>query len=256
MSKMLAGKTVVVTGGSSGIGRGIALSAALHGAKVVIVGDLSEQPREGGASTTVIIEQEGVQALFVKTDVTSRDDVEKLLESAEAFGGVDLMVCNAGIALPGDGPNISEDDFAKLIAVNLNGVLISSQCAANQMIRLQKGGSIVATSSMGGLRGTSFTTGYSCTKGGVNLMVASLADALGPSGIRINAVCPGLIDTALMQSSPAVAAVAETFRQRMPLRRLGLPREVGDVVCWLGSDFSSFITGVALPVDGGQTAVI
>ncbi|KMS58217.1 SDR family oxidoreductase [Sphingobium cupriresistens] len=256
MTAMLEGKVVAVTGGASGIGRGIALAAARHGAKAVIIGDLHDQPREGGETTHALIALSGGTASFRKADVTSRADMDALVAEAEAFGGIDLMVCNAGIAVPDDGPEIAPDVFRKLIAINQEGALLSAQAAIAAMIARGKGGSVVMISSMGGLRGAGFTTGYSATKGAVNMMTAALADAHGPQNIRVNAVCPGLIHTALIESSPAVAAAIEPMCQRMPLRRLGQPSEVGDVVAWLGSPFSSFVTGVTLPVDGGQTAIL
>ncbi|MXO73025.1 glucose 1-dehydrogenase [Alteraurantiacibacter buctensis] len=256
MTGMLDGKVIIVTGGSSGIGRGIALAAVAHGAKAVVIGDLAEEPREGGETTGHLIAQSGGTSTFLRTDVTSSADLAALVAAADPFGGVDVMVCNAGIAIPQDGPDISPEMFRKLIAVNQEGALMSAQAAVAAMRRRGTGGSVVMISSMGGLRGAGFTTGYSATKGAVNMMVAALADAWGPEGIRVNAVCPGLIQTALVDSSPAVAAAFEPMRQRMPLRRLGQPAEVGNVVAWLGSSLSSFVTGVAIAVDGGQTAVI
>jgi L-rhamnose 1-dehydrogenase len=256
MTGMLQGKVVVVTGGASGIGRGIAQVAARHNAKAVVIADMTEHPREGGESTTDLLRELGVRTLFFRTDVTSRDQCDALVEATMEMGGVDVMVCNAGIALPGDGPQISLEDFHKILAVNLHGVLFCAQAAATQMRRLLKTGSIIATSSMGGIRGTAVTVGYSASKGGVCLLVASLADAWGPEGIRVNAVCPGLIDTALVSSSPGVAAAFDSLRQRTPLRRLGKPSEVGEVVAWLGSDYSSYVTGVSFPVDGGLLSVI
>ena len=256
MTGMLHGKVVVVTGGSSGIGRGVALSALRHGAKAVVVGDLNETPREGGEPTHKLIQAEGGQAAFCHADVTSRADLDALVAAAEPFGGVDLMVCNAGIALAEDGPELSIEVFRKLIAINQEGALQSAQAAIAAMVRRGQGGSVVMISSMGGLRGASFTTGYGATKGAVNMLTAALADAWGPNNIRINAVCPGLIKTALVDSSPAVAQAMEPMRQRMPLRRLGQPSEVGDAVAWLGSDYSSFVTGITLSVDGGQTAIL
>lgn len=256
MTGMLEGKVVVVTGGASGIGRGIALAAARHGAKAVVIGDLNRDPREGGQPTDELIVSKGGTAVFRRTDVTSRSDLDALVAAANSYGGVDLMVCNAGIALAEDGPDISIEAFRKLVSVNQEGALQSAQAAIAAMKSRGEGGSVVLISSMGGLRGASFTTGYCATKGAVNMLAAALADACGPDDIRINAVCPGLIQTALVESSPAVAEALEPMRQRMPLRRLGQPSEVGDVVAWLGSPFSSFVTGVSLPVDGGQTAVL
>ena len=256
MSRMLADRVVVVTGGASGIGRGIALAAERHGARAVVIGDLQQEPREGGKATLEMLREAGVEAEFVRADVTSKQDMETLLSAAEKWGGVDLMVCNAGIALPDDGPDISAERYRWLVNVNQEGALYSAQAAIAQMKRLGKQGSVVFISSMGGLRGASFTAGYCSTKGAINLLAAALADAHGPDNIRVNAVCPGLIETELVNSSPAVAEAFEPLRQRMPLRRLGQPSEVGDVVAWLGSPYSSFVTGVALPVDGGQTAII
>jgi L-rhamnose 1-dehydrogenase len=117
-------------------------------------------------------------------------------------------------------------------------------------------GSIVLMGSMGGIVGAGFTVAYSTSKGGVVLMAKALADALGPDGIRVNAVCPGTIDTHLLRTTPDIARAAEGFRERTPLRRLGRPSEVADAVAYLGSDLSSYITGTALIVDGGLTSVI
>ncbi|MCM2438740.1 SDR family oxidoreductase [Agrobacterium vitis] len=253
---ILAGKVVVVTGGASGIGRSIAVRAAQLGASAVVIGDLDEAPKEGGETTALIVEKHGASARFLKCDVRSHDDLAALIAVADQFGGVDVMVCNAGVALASDGPEITDGDFDKLVSINLHGALKSAQHAGAAMKARATGGSIVVISSMGGLRGSGFNLVYTMTKGGVNMMTASLADAFGPEGIRVNAVCPGLINTRLIESSPGVAAAAEGLRQRMPLRRLGEPDEIGDVVAWLGSDLSSFVTGAVIPVDGGQTAVI
>jgi NAD(P)-dependent dehydrogenase (short-subunit alcohol dehydrogenase family) len=124
------------------------------------------------------------------------------------------------------------------------------------MKALGKAGSIVLMASMGGLAGAGMTVAYSTSKGGVVLMAKAMADALGPDGIRVNAVAPGTIDTHLLRTSPGIAEAAEGFRQRTPLRRLGQPSEIGDAVAWLGSDLSSYVTGIALLVDGGLLSVI
>lgn len=256
MSDLLNGKVMVVTGAASGIGRAIGLAAKRHGARAVILGDLITTPREGGQPTLELLEAASVPARFVKADVTLPADMEALVSAAEEFGGADVMVCNAGIALPNDGIMLAPSDFRRLLAVNVEGVFYAAQAAARQMLHAGRKGSIVVISSMGGILGSRNTVGYSTTKGAVNQLVRSLADALGPQGIRVNAVCPGVIKTALVESSPEVAAQVEPLRQRMPLRRLGEPREVADVVAWLGSECSSFVTGAILTVDGGQTAII
>ncbi|ALS62147.1 SDR family NAD(P)-dependent oxidoreductase [Pandoraea norimbergensis] len=255
-TNILQDKVVVVTGAASGIGRAIAINAARHGAKAVIVSDISETPREGGTPTTREIEALGVPVRFHATDVSQREQVDALVEAAAAFGGVDVMVANAGITLRADGVDVSEDDFHRLMAVNLDGTLFSAQAAARQMKSRGKGGSIVLMASMGGLSGAGMTVAYSTSKGGVVLMAKAMADALGPDGIRVNAVAPGTIDTHLLRTSPGIAEAAEGFRQRTPLRRLGRPEEIGDAVAWLGSDLSSYVTGTALLVDGGLLSVI
>jgi NAD(P)-dependent dehydrogenase (short-subunit alcohol dehydrogenase family) len=256
MSNILNGKVVVVTGASSGIGRAIALRAAEHGAGAVIVSDVTETPREGGGPTAEAIKALGVSALFVKSDVSKRAENDALVAAAEEFGGVDVFVANAGITLRTDGAEVPEEDYRRLMAVNLDGVLFGAQAAARQMKAKGKAGSIVLMASMGGLVGAGITVAYSTSKGGVVLMAKSLADALGPDGIRVNAVAPGTIDTVLLRTAPGIAESAEGFRQRTPLRRLGQPSEIGDAVAYLGSDLSSYVTGHALTVDGGLLAVI
>ncbi|MFF1819768.1 SDR family NAD(P)-dependent oxidoreductase [Kribbella sp. NPDC058245] len=256
MSNILAGKVVVVTGASSGLGRATAIAATRHGAKTVLVADLVDTPREGGEPTLDAIAAIGGHAQFVPTDVSKRADVDALVKAARSYGGVDIMVANAGVTAASDRVDVTEEDFDRLIAVNLKGVLFSAQAAAVQMRELGKAGSIVITGSMGGINGSALTVGYSTTKGGVVLMAKSLADALGPDGIRVNAVCPGVIDTHLLHTTPGVAEAVEGFRLRTPLRRLGRPSEVGDAIVWLGSDLASFITGTSLLVDGGLLSVI
>lgn len=256
MSDILKGKVVIVTGAASGIGRAIAIGAAQHGAKAVIVSDITESSNEGGSTTTSEIEAVGAIARFHRTDVSKHAQVDALIESAAEFGGVDVMVCNAGITLRSDGADVPEDDYRRLMSVNLDGVLFGAQAAARQMKVRGKAGSIVLMASMGGIAGAGMTVAYSTSKGGVVLMAKALADALGPEGIRVNAVAPGTIDTHLLRTNPAIAAASEGFRQRTPLRRLGKPSEIADAVAWLGSDMSSYVTGIALLVDGGLLSVI
>lgn len=255
-TNILKGKTVVVTGGSSGIGRAVCIRAAEHGAAAIIVSDITETVREGGEPTTSIIQTMGVSTRFVRADISKKIDNEKLIEAAQEFGGVDVMVCNAGITLRNDGFEVSEEDFIRLMQVNLNGTLFGAQAAGNQMRANNKAGSIILMSSMGGVAGAYISLAYSTSKGGVIQMMKSLADGLGPDGIRVNAVAPGNIDTELLRTSPGIMQATEGFRTRTPLRRLGKPSEIADVVAFLGSDLSSYVTGVTLLVDGGLLAVI
>jgi len=256
MSDILKNKVVVVTGASSGIGRAIAIRAAEHGAKAVVVSDITEMPREGGNPTVAEIEAMGAVARFVKADVSKRGDNDVLVEAANEFGGVDVMVANAGITLRSDGADVAEEDYHRLMSINLDGPLFGAQAAAKQMKANGKAGSIILMASMGGISGAGMTVAYSTSKGGVVLMTKALADALGPDGIRVNAVAPGTIDTVLLRTSPGIAEASEGFRKRTPLRRLGKPSEIGDAVAYLGSDLSSYVSGIALLVDGGLLAVI
>lgn len=257
MSNILEGKVVAVTGAASGIGRAIAISAAQHGARAVVVSDISEAPREGGTTTTSEIERLGVLTRFVRADVSRRLDNKGIIDAACSLGGgLDVMVCNAGITARSDGFDVSEEDYRRVMAVNLDGTLYGAQAAALHMKARGTHGSIVLMASMGGVAGAAFTVAYSTSKGGVVLMAKSMADALGPYGIRVNAICPGTVDTHLLRSSPGIAEAAEGFRVRTPLRRLGRPSEIGDAVAWLGSDLSSYVTGIALLVDGGLLSVI
>jgi len=252
---MLAGKVIAITGGANGIGRGIALSAVRHGARSVWIADLRNETRDGSLSTVDMIRQAGAHAEFRRVDVTRRADLDALMRDTETVGGVDVMVCNAGIFAASDGPDIPLEDFQRMVSINLDGVLLSTQSAAQHMQHHNKSGSIVMISSMGGLRGNTMSMGYCATKGGVSVMTTGMADALGPKGIRVNAVCPGWIETDMHKESEVVRQAARNVMPRIPLRRIGRPEEVGDVVAWLGSDYSSFVTGISLLVDGGQMSI-
>jgi L-rhamnose 1-dehydrogenase len=254
--RLLEGRVVAVTGGASGIGRAICIAAARYGASAVVVADVRNDPVEGGRPTVDEVDALGAVGMFLNTDVTNQLHLIALFEATLQLGGVDVMVCNAGIALPSDGPNMSTQDFRKITSINLDGVYFSAQGAAKQMQALGKQGSIILTSSMGGLRGSALTVVYSATKGALCMMAKGLADALGPEGIRVNTVCPGVIDTHLVQSVPAVGAIAQQFVARTPLRRMGRPSEIGDAVAWLGSDLASFVSGIDLLVDGGLSSVL
>ena len=247
---------VVVTGGSSGLGRATAIAAGRHGAAAVIVGDIADQPNDGGRTTVSELAGIGVAAQFVRADVTRRADVDALVASSEADGVVDVMVANAGITVELDNAHVCEPDFARLMNVNLKGVLFSAQSAATQMKSRGKRGSIVLMGSMGGIAGSGMTIAYSASKGGVVMLAKALFRCFwarrDPGQLRLS----GMIDTRLLRATPGVAAAVEGFEARTPLRRVGQPSEVGDAIAWLGSNLSSFSTGISLLVDGGLLSVI
>lgn len=256
MYPILKGKNVVVTGAANGLGRAIATASARHGAKAVIASDLDEKPRDDDTTVTEDIAEYGVTARFVRTDVSSKDDNEALIEAAEQVGGADVMVANAGIVVPSDGLDITAEDWQKLVSINLDGVLFGAQAAARSMRHNGKQGSIVLMASMAAFGSEPHSVAYSSSKGGVVAMAKALATALGPDGIRVNAIAPGPIETPLLHTSEEFFAANEAIRERMPLRRFGKPAEVGDMAAFLGSDLSSFVTATTMLVDGGTTAAI
>ena len=251
---LLEDKTAVVTGAASGNGRAIAELFAEHGAAVVVA-DVREEPREGGEPTHELLEARGGDAVFVECDVTSYDDCVAAVEAAEEFGGVDVMVNNAGIV----GPQVplvelDMDDYRRLMRVNLDGVFHGSKAAALAMVDSGNGGSIVNMSSVAGIVGYGGITPYSAAKGGVRLFSYALASELGPDGIRVNVVHPGVIETAMTtEDSPIVGTEeGEQLKAVLPLRRFGTPEDVAGVCLFLASDLSSYVTAESIVVDGGN----
>ncbi|SFR69686.1 NAD(P)-dependent dehydrogenase, short-chain alcohol dehydrogenase family [Halogeometricum rufum] len=251
---LLEDKTAVITGSSGGIGRGIAQTFADHGASVVVA-DIREDPREGGTPTHELLQEEGSEATYVECDVTDYDDCVAAVEAAEEFGGVDVMVNNAGIVGPQD-PLVDLDlaEYRNLVSVNLDGVVNGSKAAALAMVERGEGGSIVNMSSVAGMVGYGGITPYSAAKGGVRLFTYALASELGPDGIRVNAVHPGVIETAMTkEDSPIVGTEQEEqLLPTIPLRRVGQPEDIGGVVTFLASDLASYVTAESIVVDGGQ----
>ncbi|ADI13383.1 SDR family oxidoreductase [Truepera radiovictrix] len=251
MDKLLAGKVALITGGSSGIGRSIALRFAEHGASVVIA-DLQAEPREGGTPVHEEVQARGARAAFVRCDVTALGELEAAVDAADAFGGLDVMVNNAGIFRGKDVLEVTEDEFDTMMAINVKGVFFGSQLAAKRMIR-KGGGSIINLSSVAGLQGTAQYVPYCASKGAVRLMSYALADELGPKGIRVNNIHPGLIETTMTTGDVALfgAESGEQMLQSIPLGRGGKPEDVADVALYLASDLSRYVTGASLVVDGG-----
>lgn len=238
-------KTVIVTGGASGIGEASVRLFAAEGARVVIA-DFSEHGQaladELGAGC----------ALFVKTDVTDSAQVQVLMaRTVEVFGRIDVLFANAGIANDGPVDVLGEDAWQRTIDINLTGVFLCDKYAAERMIA-QGGGVIVNCGSIHSHVGKGGVTAYAAAKGGVKLLTQTLAIDLAPKGIRVNAVCPGYIDTPLLAGLPP--AVKEQLKALHPMGRLGRAEEVARTVLFLASDDASFVTGSSLLVDGGYTA--
>ena len=251
MSSM-QGKTAIVTGASAGIGRATALAFGREGASVV-VGDVDA---DRGASVAGEIEVLGVEAIFVRTDVSDADDVAALVARAvERFGRLDYAFNNAGIegasAPTGD---TTLENWTRTIGVNLTGTFLCVRAEIASMLRTG-GGSIVNNSSVAGLVGFAGIPAYTASKHGVIGLTKSAALEYATQGIRVNAVCPGVIATEMItRFTHGDAAAAAQLLQTEPVGRLGAPEEIADAVVWLCSDRASFVTGQAIAIDGGFVA--
>lgn len=251
---LLDGRTAVVTGGSSGIGRGIARQFADHGAHAVIVADIQKEPKEGGAATHERIEEEtDTRSAFVNCDVTNREDLETAIDAADEFGGIDVMVNNAGIWHPDDFLEVTEDAYRQLMAVNLEGAYFGSQIAARRMVE-HDGGSIINISSIAGLFGNGNWPTYSASKGGLTMLTYSLAHRLADDGIRVNAIHPGSIETKIGGDQEVSPEQVAAMLEEVPLGRYGQPEEIGGAAVFLASELASYVTGESLVVDGGWTS--
>ena len=252
MPGRLDNKIALVTGAGSGIGRATALVFAREGAKVVV----ADIVVEGGQETVQQIEAVGGEAIFVKADVSQAADVEALVaKTVETYGRLDCAFNNAGIE-GGVKPTIdcTEEEFDRTIAVNLTGVWLCMKYELQQMLS-QGGGAIVNTASVAGLVGFPGLPDYVASKHGVVGLTKTAALEYAKSGIRVNAVCPGVIQTPMVergaQLSPGFDELAVSME---PVGRFGQPSEIGEAVVWLCSDAASFVTGHPMVVDGGLVA--
>ena len=252
MATELEGKVGLITGGTSGIGRETAVAFAKAGAKVVVTGRREAE----GQETIELVRAGGGEGLFVKMDVSKASEVDALVQNTvEKFGRLDIAFNNAGI----EGVWVpiarqSEEDFDRTIAINLKGVWLCLKYEIRQMLRQGGGGAIVNMSSVTGLLGSGGAAAYSASKHGVIGLTKSAALENAKSGIRVNAVCPAVIETPMADRLFGAPKVHQNVVNSHPIGRVGRPIEIAEAVVWMCSDRASFMTGQALVLDGGFMA--
>ena len=247
-----AGKVALVTGAASGIGRASALAFAREGAKVVV----ADVDVAGGEETVKLIRQGDGEALFFRTDVTTADQVSSLVKKTVAhYGRLDCAHNNAGVlGVPAALAECTEEAWDRIVNVNLRSVWLCMKHEIPAMIE-RGGGAIVNTASVAGLVGVRGLSPYAATKHGVVGLTKTAALDYVKRGIRVNAICPGLVRTPLVENyTQKNSAVEEQLLMFQPAGRLAAPEEVASAVIWLCSDEASFVTGTAMTIDGAWTA--
>ena len=244
---MLKDKVAIVTGGTRGIGRAIALKLADHGANIVINYRNSDKEAEELKS---VLEGKGVKVLTVKCDISNFEDSKNLMDKCkEVFGKIDILVNNAGITKDTLIMRMKEEDFDNVIDVNLKGTFNCAKHASAIMLK-QRFGKIINMTSVVGIAGNAGQVNYAASKAGVIGLTKSLAKELGSRGITVNAVAPGFINTDMTASLSE--KVKEEASKNIPLKRLGDPEDVANLVGFLASDAANYITGQVINVDGGM----
>ncbi|MEU1390310.1 MULTISPECIES: SDR family oxidoreductase [unclassified Nonomuraea] len=251
----LAGKRVLISGGSSGIGAATARRFLEEGSRVVLTGLDGDEVGRAVAELAPLGEVSGLTG-----DVSSEDDVARLVAGAiEAMGGVDVLVNNAGTAWREPFLEITPGHWDRIISVNLRGMFLMAQTVARHLVERGTGGVILNMSSTNGLGGEADYAHYNASKGGVLLLTKTMAVELGKHGIRVNALCPGYIRTPLNASISSGLAddfVSAYERDHIPLGRAGLAEEVAAAYAFLASDDAAFVHGTELVIDGGQLAIM
>ncbi|MGE5551351.1 MAG: SDR family NAD(P)-dependent oxidoreductase [Bacteroidota bacterium] len=246
LTSSLAGKIALVTGGSKGIGRAVALALAGRGADVIVAARHNDALQRVAGE----IETLGRRALAACVDVASREEVEALMTKVvPAFGGVDVFVNNAGITVFKHLLETTPEEAERILNTNLKGAINCITGAAGQMLRQGRGGSIVIMTSINALWPLPGQAFYSATKAALEALVRCLASDLASAGIRVNSVAPGAIDTDM--NNHFTPEVVQRLSSRIPLGRVGVSEDIGEVVAFLASDAARYVTGTTMVVDGG-----
>ena len=246
----ISDKVAIITGAASGIGRATAILFAKEGGKVVV----ADKNEVGGNETVDLIRSDGGQAIFDYVNVTSATDIQGMVKTTiNTYGKLDILVNNAGIAIRLPVVDLSEEDWDRNIDVNLKSIYLSSKYAIPRMIE-NSGGSIVNIASIYGIVGGRIRAAYAASKGGVVNLTRSMALDYALHKIRVNCVCPGFVNTPLLKNILKNKEEYQALADLHPMGRLGDMLEIALGVLYLASDESSFVTGIALPIDGGYTA--
>lgn len=246
----LKDKVAIITGAASGIGKATAKLFAEHGAKIVV----ADIDIDGGEQTVADIQDVGHVARFIKTDVTIKVDTQNVVaQTVDSFGKLDILFNNAGIAMRLSVSELPEDDWHRCLDVNLHGVFL---CAKAAIPAMQKngGGVIINMSSIYGLVGADVRAAYVASKGAVTNLTRGMALDYAQDNIRVNCICPGFVETPLVAGVIKTPNEYQKLADKHPMRRLGQPVEIAYGALYLASDESAFVTGIALPIDGGYTA--
>ncbi|MET9217445.1 SDR family NAD(P)-dependent oxidoreductase [Streptomyces sp. NPDC088197] len=262
MSEEHAGRVALVTGGSSGIGRAAAELLAASGAAVAVCGVDADDTEK----TAAAIAEAGGRALPVVADVSDPDAVAAAVaRTVSEYGGLDVLVTSAGIQRYGTVADTDEKTWDEVFAVNVKGVFLTARAALPHLRRSASGGSVVVVSSVQSRAAQSNVAAYAAAKGALNALVRSMAVDEAPFGVRVNAVCPGSVDTPMLRHSAArfsdgsdegVRRLLGEWGRSHPIGRIAQPREVAEVIAFLAGTRAGFVTGTDIPVDGGVLAAL
>lgn len=250
----LSGKVAIVTGGNGGIGLGMAIGLAQSGARIAIVGRNAEK---SAAAAKQIADETGAEAIAVTADIALADQIERSArEIVSGLGRIDILINNAGINIRKQPDRLSLDDWNTVINTNLTSAFLFAK-AVHPAMKQAGGGKIVNIGSMTSIFGSSFAAAYAASKGGIVQLTKSLALAWAADHIQVNAILPGWFDTELtIKAREEVQGLHERVLARIPFGRWGKPSEIAGTAVWLSSPASDYVTGIAVPVDGGYTSCL